>query len=78
MSFELSEFEAIIKAYQSRKQLELKRLLEESDPESIAAAEKYLGISFSLTPSPTHPIRPTRITTGQGKMKPYSGRHTLK
>ncbi|CAG8435176.1 5921_t:CDS:2, partial [Ambispora gerdemannii] len=52
-------------------------LLKNSDPESIAAAEKYLGVRLEFTPS-KEIIRPIRTGIGQGKMKPFSTKHTLK
>jgi hypothetical protein len=46
-------------------------MLKNCDPESIRAAEEYLGVKFT-------DISPIRVGVGQGKMKKYTKPHSKK
>ena len=71
MSFKEDEFDELIKAFKEKRWDDLREMLKYCDPESIKAAERYLGIKFATS-------FPIRIGVGQGKMKKYTKPHSKK
>lgn len=77
MSFVQEEFDEILDAYFSGDLKRLRESLQSSDPDSIAAAEKYLGVKLLITRGSCGTV-PKREGVGQGKVKKYTVKHTSK